>query len=78
MTLANPNLPESIAGELRLQLARGVPLGDALRTRAGTPPRGLLFSCQAVRIVPDIDHREAARLITREVTLRDEDSQGTF
>lgn len=76
MTLLNPNLPESIADELRLQLDRGVPLGNALRTLAGTPPRGVLFLRQALRIVLEIDNREAARIIAREVTLYDGDSQG--
>jgi hypothetical protein len=78
MTLLNPNLPEFIADELRLQLDRRVPLGNALRTLAGTPPRGLIFLCQALRIVLEIDNRESARIIAREVTLYDDGSRGAF
>jgi uncharacterized protein YoaH (UPF0181 family) len=78
MTLSPARLSESMADELRQLMGRGMSLGDALRTVAGNPPCGLLYLCHAARDALGISHREAARLIAREVTFHDDESQGAL
>ena len=68
MSLMTPEGWRPAADELSEFLAAGLPLGEALRAVAATGKYNALFLCRAVQEACAVSHREAARVVAREIT----------
>ena len=69
MTLVSPEGWRPAATRLTELLSSGQQLGDALRQLASERRYGALMLCRAIQETCGISHREAARVIARELTL---------
>ena len=70
MTLIAPNGWHPAANELSQFLADGLSLAVALQAVAATGKYSTLFLCRAVQDACGVSHREAARVVAREITAR--------
>ncbi len=68
MTLVSPEGWRPAANQLAELLAADLPLGEALRAVAADGKYIVLFLCRAVQEACAVSHREAARVVAREIT----------